>query len=116
MLLSFDSDPVTHLEQLVFFARFLHTGGRREDFYTDTTFGFTSPNTPTHEDVLGSLAISILYTHMHHDHVKALRFDTLNPSMLGMKKILKEDSARRTPKKLDQMEVRMWQRKHLRQT
>ncbi len=55
-----DSAPVTPLGQLVFFARFLHAGGSWEDFCKEAPFGFTSPNAPTHEDVLGSLAFSIL--------------------------------------------------------
>ena len=58
-----DSAPVTPLGQLVFFAQFLHAGGRWEDFCKEAPFGFTSPNAPTHEDVLGSLAFSILCGH-----------------------------------------------------
>jgi hypothetical protein len=73
-------------------------------------------NAPTHEDVLGSLAFSILCGHTRYAHVKALRFDAVNPAMPGMKKVVSEDSARRNLKKLDQMEARKWQRKHLRQS
>jgi hypothetical protein len=111
-----DSAPFTPLGQLVFFAQFLHAGGRWEDFCKEAPFGFTSPNAPTHEDVLGSLAFSILCGHTRYAHVNALRFDAVNPAMLGMKKVVSEDSARRNLKKLDQMEARKWQRKHLRET
>jgi len=111
-----DSAPVTPLGQLVFFAQFLHAGGRWEDFCKEAPFGFTSPNAPTHEDVLGSLAFSILCGHTRYAHVNALRFDAVNPAMLGMKKVVSEDSARRNLKKLDQIEARKWQRKHLRET
>lgn len=111
-----DSAPVTPLGQLVFFAQFLHAGGRWEDFCKEAPFGFTSPNAPTHEDVLGSLAFSILCGHTRYAHVNALRFDAVNPAMLGMKKVVSEDSARRNLKKFDQMEARKWQRKHLRET
>jgi hypothetical protein len=81
-----DSAPVTPLGQLVFFAQFLHAGGRWEDFCKEAPFGFTSPNAPTHEDVLGSLAFSILCGHTRCAHVNALGFDAVNPAMLGMKK------------------------------
>jgi len=111
-----DSAPVTPLGQLVFFAQFLHAGGRWEDFCREAPFGFTSPNAPNHEDVLGSLAFSILCGHTRYAHVNALRFDAVNPAMLGMKKVVSEDSARRNLKKLDQIEARKWQRKHLRET
>ena len=100
----------------MFFAQFLHDGGRWKVFCKDAPFGFTSPNAPTHEDVLGSLAFSILCGHTRYAHVNALRFDALNPAMLGMKKVVSEDSARRNLKKLDQMEARKWQHKHLRET
>ena len=66
--------------------------------------------------MLGSLAFSILCGHTRYAHVNALRFDAVNPAMLGMKKVVSEDSARRNLKKLDQMEARKWQRKHLRET
>ena len=111
-----DSAPMTPLGQLVFFAQFLHAGGRWEDFCSEAPFGFTSPNAPSHEDVLGSLALSILCGHTRYAHVNALRFDTVTPPMLGMHKVVSEDSARRNLKKLDQIGARHWQAKHLRAT
>jgi len=75
-----DSAPMTPLGQLVFFAQFLHAGGRWEDFCSEAPFGFTSPNAPSHEDVLGSLALSILCGHTRYAHVNALRFDTMTPA------------------------------------
>jgi len=111
-----DSAPMTPLGQAVFFAQFLHAGGRWEDFCREAPFGFTSPNAPTHEDVLGSMALSILCGHTRYAHVNALRFDTVTPPMLGMRKVVSEDSARRNLKKLDQIGARRWQGKHLRAT
>lgn len=111
-----DSAPMTPLGQLVFFAQFLHAGGRWEEFCREAPFGFTSPNAPTHENVLGSLALSILCGHTRYAHVNALRFDTVTPPMLGMGKVVSEDSARRNLKKLDQIGARRWQGKHLRDT
>lgn len=111
-----DSAPVTPLGQLVFFAQFLHAGGRWEEFCKEAPFGFTSPNAPTHKDVLGSLAFSILCGHTRYAHVNALPFDAVNPAMPGMKKVVSKDSSRRNLKKFDQIEARKWQRKHLRET
>ena len=101
---------------MVFFAQFLHAGGRWEDFCKEAAFGFTSPNAPSHQDVLGSLAFSILCGHTRYAHVNAVRFDAVSPAMLGMNKVVSEDSARRNLKKFDPMEVCQWQRKHLRET
>jgi len=66
-----------------------------EDFCREALFGFTSPNAPSHEDVLGSLALSILCGHTRYAHVNALRFDTVTPPMLGTHKVVSEDSAER---------------------
>ena len=101
-----DTAPMTPLGQLVFFAQFLHAGGRWVDFCNEAPFGFTSPNAPSHEDVLGSLLLSILCGHTRYAHVNALRFDTVTPPMLGMGKVVSEDSARRNLKKLDQIGAR----------
>jgi hypothetical protein len=111
-----DSAPMTPLGQMVFFAQFLHAGGRWEDFCKEAPFGFTSPNAPSHKDVLGSLAFSILCGHTRYAHVNAVRFDAVSPAMLGMNKVVSEDSARRNLKKFDPMEAHKWQRKHLRET
>jgi hypothetical protein len=46
----------------------------------------------------------------------AQRFDTVTPPMLGMGKVVSEDSARRNLKKLDQIGARRWQGKHLHAT
>jgi hypothetical protein len=105
-----DSAPVTPLGQLMFFAQFLLDGGRWKDFCKEAPFGFTSPNAPTHVDVLGSLAFSILCGHTRYAQVNPLRFDAVNAAMLGMKKVVSEDRARRNLKKLDQMKARKWQR------
>jgi hypothetical protein len=107
---------MTPLGQLVFFAQFLHAGGRWEDFCREAPFGFTSPNAPTHEDVIGSMALSILCGHTRYAHVNALRFDSVSPAMFGMRKVVSEDSARRNLKKLDQTQTHHWQAKHLRAT
>ncbi len=61
---------------MVFFAQFLHAGGRWVDFCNEAPFGFTSPNAPSHEDVLGSLLLSILCGDTHYAHVN-------NPHKLG---------------------------------
>jgi len=87
-----DTAPMTPLGQLVFFAQFLHAGGRWVEFCNEAPFGFTSPNAPSHEDVLGSLLLSILCGHTRYAHVNALRFDTVTPPMLGMGKVVSEDS------------------------
>ena len=108
-----DTAPMTPLGQLVFFAQFLHAGGRWVDFCNEAPFGFTSPNAPSHEDVLGSLLLSILCGHTRYAHVNALRFDTVTPPMLGMSKVVSEDALRRSLQRIDSIASAAWMRPSL---
>ena len=79
-------------------------------------FGFRSNNAPQVVDVLGTLLLSILCGHSRYAHINALRFDMVTPPILGMSKVVSEDSARRSLKRLDQIGARSWQQRHLRAT
>jgi Transposase DDE domain group 1 len=109
-----DSAPATPLGQLVFFAQFLNAGELFSRLCADAPFQFTSPNAPQVPDVLGTLLLSILAGHHRYAHLNALRFDAVTPPLLGMQKIVSEDSARRALQKVDQLRARAWQQRHLR--
>jgi hypothetical protein len=88
-----DSAPATPLGQLVFFAQFLRAGGLFSRLCADGPFGFRSNNAPEVVEVLGTLLLSILCGHSRYTHINALRFDTVTPPILGMSKVVSEDSA-----------------------
>lgn len=111
-----DSAPATPLGQLVFFAQFLRAGELFCRLCADAPFPFTSNNAPQIVDVLGTLLLSILCAHSRYAHINALRFDAVTAPILGMGKVVSEDSARRSLKKLDQLGTRAWQQRHLRAT
>jgi hypothetical protein len=111
-----DSAPATPLGQLVFFAQFLRTGELFSRLCAEGPFGFNSNNAPEVVDVVGTLLLSILCGHSRYAHINALRFDTVTPPILGMNKVVSEDSARRSLKRLDQIGARSWQQRHLRAT
>ncbi len=56
---------------------------------------YTSPNAPALVDVLGTWMLSILDGHCRYAHVGALRGDGVAPSILGMNRIIGDDSLRR---------------------
>ena len=56
---------------------------------------YTSPNAPALADVLGTWMLSILDGHCRYAHVGALRGDGVAPSILGMTRIIGDDSLRR---------------------
>jgi hypothetical protein len=93
---------VTPLGQLPFFISFLKVSGLYDDFVTSCPLTYTSPNAPSKNDVLGTLVMSILAGHHRYAHITSIRFDSVNPELLGMKKVISEDATRRALKALDE--------------
>ena len=85
----------TALGQLAFFAEYLEATGLFERWLDDCPLSYTSPNAPELVDVLGTWMLSILDGHCRYAHVGALRGDGVAPSILGMNKIIGDDSLRR---------------------
>src|SRR6266576_496928 len=85
----------TALGQLAFFAEYLEATGLFERWLKSCPLSYTSPNAPELVDVLGTWMLSILDGHCRYAHVGALRGDGVAPSILGMKRIIGDDSLRR---------------------
>ena len=85
----------TALGQLAFFAEYLETSGLFEAWLESCPLSYTSPNAPELVDVLGTWMLSILDGHCRYAHVGALRGDGVAPSILGMTKLIGDDSLRR---------------------
>jgi len=85
----------TAMGQLPFFAEYLNATGLFEDWIEGCPLSYVSPNAPKLIDVLGTWMLSILDGHNRYAHVGVLRGDGVAPSILGMKKIIGDDSLRR---------------------
>jgi len=85
----------TAMGQLPFFAEYLDATGLFEDWIRECPLSYASPNAPKLIDVLGTWMLSILDGHNRYAHVGVLRGDGVAPSILGMKKIIGDDSLRR---------------------
>jgi hypothetical protein len=72
-----------------------------------------SPNAPRKADVLGTVLLSVLSGHQRYAHISALRGDGVNPALLGMSKVVSEDSVRRAFGKLDEEAGVAWLQEHL---
>jgi hypothetical protein len=105
--------PVTPLGQLVYFSQFLASAGLFGQWVRDCPLHYTSPNAPALNDVLGTVALSILAGHRRYAHVTALRGDTINPQGLGMSRVLSEDAVRRAFADKEPQPLEKWQREHL---
>ena len=109
-----DAAPLTPMGQLVFFAQFLQASELFQRFCAEAPLEYKSNNAPEKTDVLGTCLLSILSGHHRYAHMTALRFDSVTPSLLGMRMVVSEDSARRAMKRMEPEATRLWQQRHLR--
>jgi len=108
-----DETPVSALGPLVFFAQFLRASGQFEALCADAPMEYRSPNAPAARDVIGTLLLGILAGHWRYAHLTALRFDEVAAGLLGLSRIVSEDSVRRGIKRVDQIGGRAWLQRHL---
>jgi hypothetical protein len=105
--------PVTPFGQLPFFIDYLKQGGLFERWVADCPQFLTSNNAPKKRDLLGTVMLSVLAGHRRYAHITALRCDPVNPSLLGMRKVLSEDAVRRGLAKIDEAKGLPWLQNHL---
>jgi hypothetical protein len=111
-----ESAAVTGMGQMPLFIDFLKTSGLWDEFVAECPLRYASPNAPTQVDILGTLLMSILAGQTRYAHITSLRGDGVNPQLLGMRKVMSEDSARRAFKQASPEETLQWLRRHLRRT
>ena len=104
---------VTPMGQLPFFIQFLKLGGRFDPWVRDCPLHYRSNNAPEKVNVLGSLFLSILSGHNRYSHITNLMSDRVNSRLLGMTKVVSDDSARRGLNKIDEKAGIEWLQKHL---
>ena len=85
----------TPLGQLPFFIEFLKLGGLFDPWVGDCPLTLLSPNAPSKRDLLGTLLLAVLAGHQRYAHITALRGEGVNAALLGMRRVMSEDSVRR---------------------
>ncbi len=109
-----DNDAaVTSIGQLSFFIQYLKLGGRFEAWVEDCPLNYLSNNAPKKRNLLGTLLLSILSGHTRYAHINSLLGDKVNTELLGMTKVVGDDSAGRGLKKIDEAYGSSWMQKHL---
>lgn len=104
---------VTPIGQLPFFIEFLKLGHRFTPWVEECPLRYFSNNAPQKIDVLGSLFLSVLSGHNRYVHITALRGDSVNTKLLGMSKVISDDSAIRALKRMDETAAIQWLQRHL---
>lgn len=90
-----EDGSATALGQLAFFAEFLEVSGLFERWVEGCPMVYSSPNAPQVRDVLGTWLLSILDGQRRYAHVTGLRGDAVAPQILGMTRIMSDESLRR---------------------
>lgn len=109
-----ETAAVTPFGQLAFFIEFLKTAGLWDGWVEECPVRYASPNAPAKTDILGTIVLSVLAGHRRYAHITALRFDGVNPQLLGMTKVCSEDSVRRAFSEVAAADCAAWQTRHLR--
>ena len=105
--------PVTPYGQLPFFIDFLKQANLFDAWVADCPLHLSSPNAPSKRDLLGTVMLSILAGHRRYAHITSLRCDAVNPRLLGMRKVVSEDSVRRNLEKIPEQHGLSWLQNHL---
>jgi hypothetical protein len=104
---------VSTIGQMPFFTEFLKTSGVFDNWINDCPLSYFSNNASKKRDILGTLLLSVLSGYTRYAHISALRNDGVNPPMLGMGKVVSEDTARRAVKRIKPSAGIAWLEKHL---
>jgi hypothetical protein len=70
----------------------LKNAGVFDDWVGDCPLSYSSPNAPTNRDIHVTWMLSVLAGHKRYAYVTALRGDGVSPQVLGMRRIVGEDS------------------------
>ena len=88
------------LGQLAFFGEFLQVPELFQRWVQSCPLEYTSPNAPQVRDVLGTWLLSIFDGQRRYAHISGLRGDAVAPQILGMTRIISDESLRRALKAL----------------
>jgi len=108
-----DNDAqVTTSGSLVYFSKFLSTGGCFNALCANAPLHYDSNNAHAVRDILGTILISILHGHKRYAHINALRNDRVISTLLDMEKIVSEDSVRRALTRISRKDADEWLAEH----
>lgn len=103
---------VTQWGGLAYFVSYLKTSGLFERLGEDAPFHYTSPNAPEVRDVVGTTVLAIVCGFTRYVHINRLRNDVVLAALLGLRRIVCEDSVRRALKAADERELDEWLARH----
>ena len=103
---------VTSSGGLAYFALFLKTTGLFDRLCADFPIDYRSNNSCTKRDIVGTAVLAILFGKERYVQINALRNDTAAMELLGLGRIVSEDSVRRALRKADDKALDDWLSRH----
>ena len=103
---------VTQWGGLAYFVSYLKTSGLFDRLVGDAPFRYRSPNAPEVRDVVGTAVLAIVCGFTRYVHINRLRNDAVLAALLGLGRIVCEDSVRRALKSADGRELDAWLSRH----
>lgn len=106
---------VTPWGGMSYFAAYLRTSGLFDRLVADAPFRYASPNAPKVRDVVGTIVLAILAGYRRHRHVERPGNDAACADLLGMSKVMSDESVRRALKRCGEAELDAWLTRHERE-
>ena len=103
---------VTQWGGLAYFVSCLKTSGLFDRLAGDAPFRYRSPNAPEVRDVVGTAVLAIVCGFTRYVHVNRPGNDAVLAALLGLGRIVCEDSVRRALKSADGRELGAWLSRH----
>lgn len=97
---------------LAHFAFYLKLSGLLDSLCEDFPVEYASNNSCSKRDIVGTVVLSVLRGHSRYAHVNALRNDAAAAEMLGLKKVVTDDSVRRALARAGEAELDAWLSRH----
>jgi hypothetical protein len=98
----------TPFGQMAFFIEFLKLTGLYEHWLESAPLSYTGPNRSKTRDILGTLFLSALSGHKRYAHITTLRADGVIPELVGMERVVSEDTVRRALAAIEDEAGRSW--------
>ena len=111
-----DGAPVSREGQLIFFFQFLEAGARWSEFLKDCPLHYTGNRGSGALNVMGTILLSVLCGHWRFAHINSVRGDGVNPPLLGMDKVVSEDTVRMALSRIDEKKGLGWLRMQILQS
>lgn len=106
---------VTPWGGMSYFATFLRVSEMFDRLVADAPFEYSSNNAPDVRNVVGTMVLAILAGFRRYCHMDRLRNDAACMELLGLTKIVSDESVRRALKRCDEAKLDAWLSRHERE-